>query len=286
MNRLLSVEREQKAFTESGNLPIRWVNHPSGYNWETTLCFGEIILVLEGSFSISFNRFFDHPIGQGSILLLPPGSHFKTRTARGVSVCVFRLDGNERLCRNIPKSYNPDPNSSPATLQIKTMVKEFLLSLKDNYEKGLTDSDYLELKKKELFYLLSGYYTAEELSHFFHPLMGNNSRFMDFVWKNYKKVRTVIEFAALYNSSVSNFEKKFRLTFGISPYKWMNQRRIDEVYQEVIATDKPIGQIAEEQKFLSLPQFTDYCKKHLGYPPGKLRRIAGYSLHSEEVLEI
>jgi len=167
---------------------------------------------------------------------------------------------------------------------MKTMIREFLLTLKNNYEKGLTDSDYLELKKKELFYLLSGYYTAEELGYFFHPLMSNDSRFMDFVLKNYKKVRTVIEFAALYNCSVSNFEKKFRLTFGVSPYKWMNQRRIDEVYQELIATDKPIGQIAEEQKFLSLPQFTDYCKKHLGYPPGKLRRIVGQLLDNGKVL--
>ncbi len=274
MNVLTSVKRENKVFAET----IRWVTHPAGYGWETTLHFGEIILVTEGSFWISFNRFFNRPIEEGSILLLPPGCHFKTRTDGGVSVCVFRLEGDERLCKGSSlddlKSGNADRERDLATLQMNPVIKEFLFSLKENYEKGLTGSDYLELKKKELFYLLSGYYTAEELSCWYHPLMSNNSRFMDFVLKNYKKVRTVKEFASLYNCSISNFEKKFRLTFGVSPYRWMSQKRIDEVYQEIITTDKPLNLIAEEQKFLSLPQFTDYCKKHLGHPPGRLRRIS------------
>ncbi len=284
MSSLLKAEREKPACLEATQFPVQWITHPAGYYGEKNLYMGEILFLTEGSFSISFELFYDLPVTEGSILLLPPGSHVRIRTGQGMSLCVFRLNGEEHLPQTMSLRQNPDWNGTLCTLPVAAGIKEYLHLLRDNYEKGLTDADYLELKKKELLYLLYKYYSAEQLSQLFNPLLGGNSRFMDFVLKNYRKIRTVREFAALYNCSISNFEKKFRYTFGISPYRWMSQKRTSEIYQEIISTDKSMSQIAEEQKFLSLPQFTDYCKKHLGHPPRKLRRAFGQLLDNGKVM--
>jgi len=55
------------------------------------------------------------------------------------------------------------------------------------------------------------------------------------------------------------------------------------LYHEINATSKPLRQIAKEQKFLSLPQFNDYCKKHFGYPPGKMRKLASIFMPEREI---
>ena len=105
-------------------------------------------------------------------------------------------------------------------------------------------------------------------------LLSKDARFHEFVLRHYRKVKTVREFAELCNSSVSNFEKRFNKAFGMPPHKWMQQKRVNQLYHEISATDKPLSQIAKEQRFLSLSQFNDFCKKHFGYPPGKMRRLA------------
>jgi len=124
--------------------------------------------------------------------------------------------------------------------------------------------------------LFRAYYTKEDLAVFFSPVLTNTTEFSNFVLQNYRKVKTVRELARLYSCSISSFDKKFKKAFGISPYKWMQERKVSLIYHEIYATHKPIKQIAEEQQFMSLPQFNDYCKKHFGYPPGRMRKAVAH----------
>lgn len=52
----------------------------------------------------------------------------------------------------------------------------------------------------------------------------------------------------------------------------MMKKKVDLVFYQIRTTNKAFKQIAEETGFLSLPQFTDFCKKHLGNSPGKIRK--------------
>jgi len=264
---------------------VGYIEHPAGHYSQRSLVQGEIIIVTEGSFLLSFEHFFDRAIGQGEILLLSPGSKIKAKTEAGVSAFIFRLNGEERLCDNYPfeclNGEKPDFEYDLNTLRINNMTKDFLTFFQRNYRNGLRCTQFLEMKVKELLLLFRAYYPKEDLAAFFYPLLSNDSRFMNYVLQNYQGVKTVGEFAAKYGCSVSNFEKKFRFTFGVTPYQWMKERKVREIYQELNTTNKKISQIAKEQKFLSLPQFTDYCKKHFGYPPGKLRRLAGLFLYGQ-----
>jgi len=268
---LIPTKRQEKP-------SIYYMQLGAGEKKEETLFSTEIILVTEGQFLLSYDHFLDHKIDTGKVLLLPPGCHFTVRAGSHVSAFVFRIKEAIRFC----EGYSIDnvsigreiPGHELNYLEVKPAVRKYISFLKDNMENGLNHEEYLQLKAQELIFLLRSYYTAEELGRFFHPLLSPDVQFHQFVLRYYRKVKTVKEFAQLNNCSVSNFDKKFKGAFGTSAYQWMQQKKIDLLYHEINATEKPLRQIAKEQKFLSLPQFSDYCKKHFGYPPGRMRKLA------------
>jgi len=267
----LSPERKQ--------IPdVQLIRYKKGEKKEETLSFTGIILVTKGSIILSYDHFFDRPVSEGKMILLPPGCHFTLRTEETAEAFIFRFF--EALDFMPDHSFNDIIEQMPLFinemnyLEINTQITAFLSFIKTGMQNGLSKEDYLRLKAKELLCLLQCYYKQEQLIRFFFPLLTANGRFHNFVLSNYRKVKTVKQFAELYNCSVSNFDKKFHQTFGTSTYQWMQQQKIKLLYHEINATDKPLRQIAKEQNFLSLPQFNDYCKKHFGYPPGKMRRLS------------
>jgi len=257
---------------------IDYVHLKAGQKKEETLSSTEIIFVTEGEYFLSYDHFVDQKIPAGKILLLPPGCHFTLRTENHASAFVYRIKEAIRFCErysiNTITSKKDNPDKELHFLDAKPVIKKYISFMKGCMEGGLKHEEYLKLKTEELLYLLRSYYSSEELEMFFQPLLSSDVQFHQFVLRYYREVKTVKEFAELNNCSVSNFDKKFKGAFGTSAYQWMQQKKVNLLYHEINATNKPLRQIAKEQRFLSLPQFNDYCKKHFGYPPGKMRRLA------------
>ncbi len=256
------------------------VDHSEGQKWSNTLLLGEIIIVRKGAISLSYDHFLNHRFVQDKILLLPPGCHFQAMAERESILFVFRIIHSPTLYENYPlKQLNEELKGITVSNQIHTLdviepIVNLLNALDYNINNGLRCSYFLQQKVNELILLLRAYYPKEELINFFRPILLNSSRFTNFVLQNYRCVKTVKELASLYACSMSNFDKKFRKAFGMAPYQWIQERKVKTIYHELYMSDKPLKQISEEQGFKSLPQFNDYCKKHLGYPPGKMRKIA------------
>jgi len=254
---------------------IELIQFEAGNKKEGTLLFTEIILVTEGGFFLSYDHLFDHKVEKGKIILLPPGSHFTVRTKTRASALIFRVKDviqfNKDYFRTINKATSANELNS---LIIKPEIENFIFLLKGYMIHGLSHEIFLKHKSDELLYLLQFYYKEKELIEFFSPLLSPNAHFYNFILQNFRNIKTVREFADKYNCSVSKFGKKFQDTFGTTAYRWMKDRKIASLYYEINTTNKPLRQIAKEQMFLSLPQFNDFCKKHFGYPPGKMRRLA------------
>lgn len=243
----------------------------------------EIVFVLKGDIYISYGFFMNQLLPEGSILLLPPGCYFNARTEKGVSVLIMRIPEAIRFCNDLLLEDMIDKEELPeeglGILKINSAVHSYLSILIDLIKDGVLCKHYCELKTKEFLHLLKVYYPQEELSLFFRPLLSNDAQFTEFVLGNYHRVKTVMQFASLCSCSLSNFDKKFRRAFGISAYQWMMKKRNERVYHEIKTTNKSFTQIAEEQGFLSNSQFTDYCKKHLGGAPGKIRQNRNTGIH-------
>lgn len=261
--------------------PVCDIVHRSvGDKWGDTLSLGEIIIVRRGAISISYDEILNHRVVRNKMILLPPGCHFHAEVEEECMLFIFRMIDSPRLCESYPvERLNEELNDTLSGDNVHTPdvckpIGDFLDALAYNMDNGLLCSLYLRGKAEELMLLLRAYYTKEDLAQFFRPVLMNSNRFTNFVLQNYRRVKTVKELASLYACSLSNFDKKFRKAFGMAPYQWIQERRVNLIYHELYVSDKPIKQIAEEQGFNSLPQFNDYCKKHFGYPPGKMRKIA------------
>jgi AraC-like DNA-binding protein len=74
--------------------------------------------------------------------------------------------------------------------------------------------------------------------------------------------------------SVSHFVQAFRRTFGMSPYRWLIERRIDRAKTLLSTGDLPIADIAVQSGFSDEAAFTRAFGRIVGESPGRWRGSA------------
>lgn len=84
---------------------------------------------------------------------------------------------------------------------------------------------------------------------------------------------SLADLAAACGLSVAHFSRAFRLTCGTTPHRWLMTRRIEEAQSLLKSTDMPLASIAIQCGFNDQAHFTNVISKHLGSPPGALRRF-------------
>lgn len=261
---------------DSELVPVMYLEFDGGLHREIRIFRCEVFIVLSGMIQISYDRFIAEKVSEGNFLLLPPGSRCSFTMDEKVKILHLRVENIEQISSEIsPGMLSKMKNGTYADFPILPLNRplgkyvDFLLKiLADNVD----NIHLFRLKVHEFFFLLKAYYTKEQVESFLSSLYKPDSAFAMFVLNNYRYVKTVYEFARLCNCSLSSFDKHFKQVFGISAYKWMMQKKKDYIYYQLKTTNKPLKQVAEETGFSSQPQFTDFCKKHLGASPGVLRK--------------
>ena len=71
--------------------------------------------------------------------------------------------------------------------------------------------------------------------------------------------------------SPERFAKVFKASFGCTPYRWVQQRRVAEAVRLLNTTTKPIAEIALELGFASQSHFTQVFRQSTGTTPARLR---------------
>src|SRR4029077_9570364 len=72
--------------------------------------------------------------------------------------------------------------------------------------------------------------------------------------------------------SVSHFTRAFRKSFGMSPYRWLLERRIDRAKALLVTSDLAIADIAMRAGFSDQAAFTRAFVRIVGDSPGRWRR--------------
>ena len=232
----------------------------------------EIIVLMKGSIAIGGSKLFE----KGTIIMFTPGDHQRFYIKKNTTIIIFSLEDHIAFCKHLVEHgfQKKDPIEEhyyelPLKPQIKTYIETLCFFIESE---SINNETLLDIKLKELIILLKHYYTQEDLTNFFRPLLGENAHFRLFVLNNHRQMKTVIEFASKANLSLSGFEKEFRRIFQISPYRWMRQKRMEELIRLITLTDKSFKEITEECGFSSTSQMNDFCKKELGKTPGKIRK--------------
>jgi len=255
---------------------IKLLHYPEGMRQIVDTDESLIIFVLEGEVKVSADGHNDVLHRAGYISLQPRNSSSYIQVQQPCTFISFHSPHDITLCdrfsaQSLPR-YIPEGFHYQFTLlPIRQRLAEYATGLRHCLEDGLGCVHFLEMKMQELFILLRAYYNREELATFFYPLIGKNRDFQDFVYEHYRQVDSLNEFAALANTSVDTFKRRFKETFGEPAHKWITGRKAEHVYRDIALGILSFADIAEKYRFSSVSYLTTFCKQHLGKTPQQLR---------------
>jgi len=241
--------------------------------FELDLDEANILFVLKGNVNITDNNH-KRAAKEDDIILFPPANHLTITSSEEANFVLFKINSPIHLCNIQPlESIFEETHigEHSVSLSANKRIKDFFNLLFDCLSDGLRCKCFAEIKSKEIFYYFRAYYSKELLRSFFAPLLTKEYEFSVYVLRNYKKMKTVQQFAEASGYSSSIFEKKFKKIFHESAYQWMTKQKSKLIYNDLINTNRTLIDLADEYDFSSLSQFCDFCKRVLGSSPGKIR---------------
>jgi AraC-like DNA-binding protein len=75
--------------------------------------------------------------------------------------------------------------------------------------------------------------------------------------------------------STAHFSRQFRATFGETPHRYLQRRRVERAMELLRETDRPVTAICFDVGFNSLGTFSRTFREILGEPPSRYRARFG-----------
>ncbi|MEO0883755.1 MAG: response regulator transcription factor [Pseudomonadota bacterium] len=94
-----------------------------------------------------------------------------------------------------------------------------------------------------------------------------------FIDRKFNTLLTLKEMADHVDLSEGQFARRFRATFGLSPYQYVIKKRIDEAKRLLRSTDWALVEISDAVGFGSQSHFTTAFKKAVGVTPLTYRKM-------------
>ncbi|WP_308600810.1 AraC family transcriptional regulator [uncultured Dysgonomonas sp.] len=236
----------------------------------------KIVLVTSGRLTCLLSGYTDENIEAGQMIFISIGSRCLISTTEGASAICLKpgLILNLYNYSNYSQFSPPKELSSnkPVILSFTPIISVYAESLKWFLNMNFRDALYICIKIRELFYLMSICYTLQERSLFFQSLASRDNSFSDFIYQNYREVKSISELASLSCYSRSGFEKRFRKIFGVPASHWITLRKAADIYHEIRRSRKSIKQICFDYSFSSMSHFHKFCKSKFGLSPGYIRK--------------
>ena len=241
---------------------------------EEETIWNHIVFLLKGECVINYNQFKDRKFRAGSIILLPKMATIKIEVTAGTRLLSLSFDIPSNLCdkftlQSLTGLCNKlDYNFEP--VDIHYPLPPFLELITYCLKQKMDCGHFQALLQQELFFLLRGFYSKEELALLFYPILATELSFKDFIIENCVKVNNVNELISLSNMGKCNFHCKFKQVFGTTAKQWLLKQRDQRILNKVMRSETTIGQLMEEFDFDSQAHFTRYCKQHFDCTPREL----------------
>lgn len=212
------------------------------------------------------------------IYLLPKFATVFGRVEEDSCVMLCRIpDGFDRadrpylmnLSEELPDGFEYEFNTLPAI----PLMKDFVRLLAKAVMSGLDSREYLRVKRREFFYYLKSCFDRKDVAAFMYPLIGGKSvSFKDFVISNYMNFDDVGTFAESANMSVSTFSRHFKDSFGVSAYRWMDDRKAENIFKDIVCSEMTFTEISDKYRFSSSAYLVAFCRRHFGKQPSDIRK--------------
>lgn len=236
-----------------------------------------ILFILEGHMLINSEEYPGTILQPEQAVLQAIGSKVELLATTDVVCLEFRFNEVPSLCRqNFRKIANL--SEAPITytpLPFNSKLRRLITDLTDYLSEPTPPcSSYLELKCKELIYVMTNYYPRQIICPFFYPISTYTESFQYFVMQHYAKVRTTEEFAHLGGYTTTTFRRMFKNLYGMPVYVWILNKRRENILHDLLKSNERIGIISQRYGFYNLSHFSHFCKDSFGDTPRSLRKRA------------
>ena len=253
-------------------------SHPAGETVRNDeLNINYLIFCRTGHARISSTLFHDEILCAGEVMFVPRGSECSGTALSDVTLLVHKF--NNTVCRAEKcilaylyshrcasvKNYCCKLDACPSLL---AFVEGIILYLSD----GTDDFELWKMKHKELVWIFTRHYPADELRSFFHPMTDEQVPFKSLVITHYRKAQNTEKLAELCGYGLHTFRRVFKKEFGTTVYQWLIQKRAEHIKYRLSQDFIPLADIIDECNFSSAQQFNSFCKQFLGDTPGNLRK--------------
>ena len=251
--------------------------YPQGHHDPAEKCTQNFMMfILHGELLINSQ---EHPgvtLHEGQFILQAIGSKIELLALTEVEYIMYSFNELSTICEDRYKEVidsSEEPNVY-TPLQFNERLTNYLFDLRQYLIEDIPCGQFVDLKTKELVFLLLSYYPKSQLSEFFFPISTYTESFHFFVMRNYEKVKNVEEFAHLGGYSVTSFRRLFKNMYGMPVYEWILNKKREGILEELKYTKARIGDISQRYGFESMSHFAHFCKASFGDTPRSLRNRA------------
>lgn len=241
-----------------------------------------MLFVLSGKISLSYDQYQNKLFQAGDMFFFPRNMEFLGIVIESAHLALLKYnnikfpcmeDGIHMLLKK-KKEGSYEWNKIKIKDELRAVIEQLIY-----YRKcGLSCNHIYLIKAQEIYLIFKHFYTNEERIQVFYPFIGQNPIFAEAVVTNYMLVKTAEELAIRLGYGIKTFRELFKINFGNTPYKWMQQQIAHQVKGKLMKKEIPLKQIMFEFKFTTTSHFTSFCRKHFGGTPmeirnGKVRNI-------------
>ncbi|SFM74420.1 Helix-turn-helix domain-containing protein [Chitinophaga sp. YR627] len=182
------------------------------------------------------------------------------------------LQLDEEVLREFAAEHHLSSVSKPQTtpsfqLARHPLLQTFMDSLQQSLKYFATDNrELVKLKLKEALVVLLQVQPAlkDILFDFDPPGKINLQVFME---QNFRYNLSIARLAYLTGRSISGFKRDFFLSYGVTPAKWLQQKRLEEAHYLLTEKQMRTTDVYLEVGFENLSHFSYAFKKHYGFTP-------------------
>lgn len=234
----------------------------------------QLLVILEGACTIDYEHYPQRVLKAGEMVLVRHSSEFVMQVTEDLklltmafviplSVCdKLVLESYYGIVDTIKYDFRPTPIRHPLNLFFDQLVYYL--------RNGMSCAHLHELKHKELFLCLRGFYKKEEIAYLFCEIIERSLDFRRFIYDNHQRVKSVEELVQLSNMSKSAFSRKFKQEFDMTPHDWLLKRKCEQIVWYAANPEVTIDQLCDRFGYSSKESFNNFCQSQFGCTPKRL----------------
>jgi AraC family transcriptional regulator, exoenzyme S synthesis regulatory protein ExsA len=242
-----------------------------------------IVYVLEGR-KIWHTAHGAYNLQQGSCVFVRKGAVSAEQFFDSAFCCYLFFVPDDFICEVLKSKSTPIHASVKKcdpiiTIENSSSVVAFFQSMLPYFEAGNAhDQSLLEIKFKELIFILAEGSANKELLCYFHSLLHQPQtvtlqRAME---DNYCFNLKQEDFARLSCRSLSAFKRDFIQLYNTSPGKWLLEKRLNYAMHLLISLGKTVSEAAFESGFENASHFSRAFRLRFGNPPSSIKQQAAF----------